>query len=32
MNANISLKKDRIKLRGSGRKIIIPLDHNEGKP
>jgi hypothetical protein len=32
MKANISLEKDIIKLKGSGRKIIIPLDPNEGKP
>ena len=32
MKANISLEKDGIKLKGSGRKIIIPLDPNEGKP
>jgi hypothetical protein len=32
MKENISLEKDRIKLKGNGRKIIIPLDPNEGKP
>jgi hypothetical protein len=32
MKANISLERDRIKLKGSGRKIIIPLDPKEGKP
>jgi hypothetical protein len=32
MWATISLERDRIKLKGSGRKIIIPLDPKEGKP
>ena len=32
MKATISLERDRIKLKGSGRKIIIPLDPKEGKP
>ena len=32
MKANISLEKDRIKLKGQGKNIIIPLDHKEGKP
>jgi hypothetical protein len=32
MKANISLEKDRIKLKGDGRKIIIPLDPKERKP
>jgi len=32
MRAMISLERDRIKLKGSGRKIIIPLDPKEGKP
>jgi hypothetical protein len=32
MKENISLEKDRIKLKGDGRKIIIPLDPKEGKP
>jgi hypothetical protein len=32
MRATISLERDRIKLKGSGRKIIIPLDPKEGKP
>ena len=30
MKANISLEKDRIRLKGQGKKIIIPLDPNEG--
>ena len=32
MKTTISLERDRIKLKGSGRKIIIPLDPKEGKP
>lgn len=32
MKENISLKKDRIKLKGQGKKIIIPLDPKEGTP
>jgi len=32
MKENISLEKYRIKLKGDGRKIIIPLDLKEGKP
>jgi hypothetical protein len=32
MKENISLEKDRIELKGDGRKIIIPLDEKEGKP
>jgi hypothetical protein len=32
MRATISLERDIIKLKGSGRKIIIPLDPKEGKP
>jgi hypothetical protein len=32
MKATISLERDKIKLKGSGRKIIIPLDPKEGKP
>ena len=32
MKAMISLERDRIKLKGSRRKIIIPLDPKEGKP
>jgi hypothetical protein len=32
MRAAISLERDRIKLKGSGRKIIIPLEPKEGKP
>jgi hypothetical protein len=32
MKENISLEKEKIKLKGNGRKIIIPLDPNEGKP
>lgn len=32
LKANISLKKDRIKLKGKGKKVIIPLDPKEGAP
>jgi hypothetical protein len=32
MKETISLERDRIKLKGSGRKIIILLDLKEGKP
>ena len=32
MKANISFEKDRIKLKGQGKKIIIPLDRKEGTP
>jgi hypothetical protein len=32
MKETISLERDRIKLKGSGRKIIIPLYLKEGKP
>ena len=32
MKANISLEKDRIKLKGQEKKIIIPLDPKEGTP
>lgn len=32
MKENISLEKDRIKLKGQGKKIIIPLDPKEGTP
>ena len=32
MKANISLEKDRIKLKGQGQKVIIPLDPKEGEP
>jgi hypothetical protein len=32
MKATISLERDWIKLKGSGRKIIIPLDPKEGNP
>ena len=32
MKANISLEKDTIKLKGQGKKIIIPLDPKEGTP
>ena len=32
MKENISLEKDRIKLKGQGKKIIIPLDPKEGAP
>ena len=32
MKSNISLEKDRIKLKGQGKKIIIPLDPKEGAP
>jgi len=31
MKETISLERDRIKLKGSGRKLIIPLDPKEGK-
>ena len=31
MKANISLEKDRIKLKGQGKKVIIPLDPEEGE-
>ena len=30
--ANISLEKDRSKLKGKGKKVIIPLDPKEGAP
>ena len=30
MKANISLEKDKIKLKGQGKKIIIPLDPTKG--
>ena len=30
MKANISLKLDKIKLKGQGKKVIIPLDPKEG--
>ena len=32
MKANISLEKDIIKLKGQGKKVIIPLDTKEGEP
>jgi hypothetical protein len=32
MNETVSLERYRIKLKGSKRKIIIPLDPKEGKP
>ena len=32
MKANISLDKDKIKLKGQGKKIIIPLDRKEATP
>ena len=32
MKANISFDKDRIKLKGQGKKVIIPLDPKEGAP
>ena len=32
MKDNISLEKDRIKLKGQGKKIIISLDPKEGTP
>lgn len=32
MKANISLEKDKIKLKGQGKKVIIPLDPKEGSP
>ena len=30
MKANISLEKDRVKLKGQGKKVIIPLGPKEG--
>ena len=32
VKANISLEKDRIKIKGQGKKVIIPLDSKEGAP
>jgi hypothetical protein len=32
MKETISIEKDRIKLKGNGRRIIIPLYLEEGKP
>lgn len=32
MNENISLNNDRIKIKGKGKNIIIPLGPSEGKP
>ena len=32
MKANISLEKDRIKLKGQGKKVIIPLEPKVGTP
>lgn len=32
MKSNISLEKDIIKLKGKGKKVIIPLDPKEGAP
>ena len=32
MKSNISLEKDRIKLKGQGKKVIIPLDPKERAP
>ena len=32
MRANISLDKDRLKIKGKGKKVIIPLDPNQGWP
>jgi hypothetical protein len=32
MKATISLERDRIKLKGSSRNVIIPLNSKEGKP
>ena len=32
IKANISLEKDRIKIKGQGKKVIIPLDPKEGAP
>ena len=32
MKANISLEKYRIKLKGQGKKVIIPLEPKEGAP
>ena len=32
MKPTISLDKEKIKLKGEGRRIIIPLDRKQGKP
>ena len=32
MKDTVSLEKDRIKLKGQGKKVIIPLDPKEGAP
>ena len=32
MKANISLNKDKLKIKGKGKNIIIPLDPREGRP
>jgi hypothetical protein len=32
MKANISLDKEIIKIKGSDKKVIIPLNTREGKP
>lgn len=32
MEANISLEKDRLKLKGKFKRVIIPLEPREGKP
>ena len=32
MKSNNSLDKDKIKLKGQGKKVIIPLDPKEGAP
>ena len=32
IKATISLEKDRINLKGNGKRIIIPLEPKQGKP
>ena len=32
MKENITLDRDRIKLKGKEKKIVIPIDPSEGKP
>lgn len=32
MNANISFNKDKLKIKGKGKKVIIPLDPRYGRP